>query len=149
MESESASITPALGPQSFRRIIEVPFETCTAALYRWHLAAQGDEFRVGEVELRGPIEHDGDSGTCRIHVHLARGPLRPMRRMRLNIDRWSSMSTAVELIPCGRIRPTAAYFRAGHRLLNSLTRALRQSVPPAHTPDTAPRAHAAMGSGRP
>jgi hypothetical protein len=33
--------------------------------------------------------------------------------MRLNIDRWSSSSTALELIPCGRVRSTAAYFRAG------------------------------------
>ena len=69
-----------------------------------------------------PIEHDRDSGTCRIQVRLARGPLRPALRMRLEADHWSSSPprTAVELIPCGPVRPSAAYFRAGHLLLDSL-----------------------------
>jgi hypothetical protein len=44
--------------------------------------------------------------------------------MRLEIDRWSATSTAVELIPCGLVRPTAAYFEAGHLFLDSLTRSL-------------------------
>jgi hypothetical protein len=44
--------------------------------------------------------------------------------MRLEIDRLSSARTALELIPYKRARPTAGYFRAGHRLLDSLTHAL-------------------------
>ena len=46
--------------------------------------------------------------------------------MRLDIDRWSATSTALQLIPCQRVRPSAAYFLAGHHLLNSLTEALAQ-----------------------
>lgn len=40
------------------------------------------------------------------------------------MDRWSGPAarTALELIPGKRIRPTAAYFRAGHLVLDSLTR---------------------------
>jgi hypothetical protein len=46
--------------------------------------------------------------------------------MRLNVDRWSRpSSTALELIPCGRVRATARYFRAGHLLLDSLTHSLQ------------------------
>jgi hypothetical protein len=54
--------------------------------------------------------------------------------MRLDINRWypSSSRTALELIPCGRVRPTAAYFRSGHRLLDSLTQSLPQHFPPQH-----------------
>ena len=56
----------------------------------------------------------------------ARGPLRPPLRMRLNLDRSSRpSSTALELIPCGHVRATASYFRAGHLLLDSLTRSLQ------------------------
>lgn len=44
--------------------------------------------------------------------------------MRLHIDRWSSSQTALELIPYQRARPTAGYFPADHRLLDSLTCAL-------------------------
>ncbi len=69
--------------------------------------------------------------------------------MRLDIDRWSSSSTAVELIPCGRVRPTAAYFRAGHLLLDSLTRSLSQHLPPAHARGTEGQPHAVIGPGRP
>ena len=79
-----------------------------------------------------PIKHDRDSGTHQIQVRLARGPLRPLLRMRLNIDRWSPSTTALELIPAGRIRPTAAYFRAGHLLLDTLARSLPQQSPAAH-----------------
>jgi hypothetical protein len=95
------------------------------------------------------MEHDRESGTRRLQVRLARGPLRPLLRMRLDIDRWSSSSTAVELIPCGRVRPTAAYFRAGHLLLDALTRSLPRQVPSAHTRDTASRVHVTAGSVRP
>jgi hypothetical protein len=52
--------------------------------------------------------------------------------MRLQADEWSSPSqTALELIPCGRFRPTAAYFRAGHLLLDWLARSLAGSGPAA------------------
>jgi hypothetical protein len=69
--------------------------------------------------------------------------------MRLNIDRWSPATTALELIPTGRIRPTAAYFRAGHLLLDTLARTLPPQSPAAHTPrGRAPTAGAvATGTG--
>ena len=149
MESESAGMTPARGWLSFRRIVDVPFETCVAALDSWQRTGQGGELRFGESLLRGPIEHDRESGTCRIQARLARGPLRPLLHMRLDIDRWSSSSTAVELIPCGRVRPTAAYFRAGHLLLDSLTRSLRQHLPSTPAWHIASQPHASIGSGRP
>jgi hypothetical protein len=149
MESESTSMTPARGWPSFRRIVDVPFETCLAALDSWQLTGRGGDLRVGGSLLRGPVEHDRDSGACRIQVRLARGPLRPMLPMRLDIDRWSVASTALDLIPDGRVRPTAAYFRAGHLLLDSLARSLPQHVPPARPRDTATPSHAPIGSGRP
>jgi hypothetical protein len=129
----NADLAPARRPLSFRRIVDVPFETCLAALDPLQRTGQEDELRFGDSLLHGPIEHDHDSGTCRNQVRLARGPLRPLLRMRLNLDRWSS-STALELIPGERVRPTAAYFRAGHLLLDSLTRALPQCSPAAHAP---------------
>jgi hypothetical protein len=144
MESESAGVTPAWGWLSFRRIVGVPFERCVAAL-----DSRGGEPRFGESVLRGPIEHACDSSACRIQVCLARGPLRPLLPMRLDIDRWSAASTALELIPCGRVRPTAAYFRAGHLLLDSLTRSLRQQLSPAPACHIGSQPHAPAGSGRP
>ena len=139
----------ALGSLSFRRIVDVPFEACVAALDGWQRTGRGGEIRFGGTRLPGPMEHDPDSGTRRIEVRLARGPLRPRLRMRLDIDRWSSSSTALELIPCGRVRPTAAYFRAGHLLLDSLTRFLPQHLSPAHAPDTASQPPVPAGSRRP
>jgi hypothetical protein len=145
----SASTVPARGWLSFPRIVGVPFETCVALLDSGQRTGQGGGLRSGEGLLRGPIEHDRDSGTCRIQVRLARGPLRPRLRMRLDIDRWSATSTALELIPCRRVRPTAAYFRAGHLLLDSLTRSLLQPSPPPHARDTAIQSRGPVGSGRP
>ncbi len=139
----------ALGSLSFRRIVDVPFEACVAALDSWQRPGHGGELRFGGSHLAGPMEHDRDSGTRRIEVRLARGPLRWRVRMRLDIDRWSSSSTALELIPCGRVRPTAAYFRAGHHLLDSLTRFVPQHLPPAHAPDTARQPPVPAGSRRP
>ena len=107
----SAGTCPVPGRLPFRRIVDVPFQTCLAAVENWQRTGPDGELRISESRLRGPIEHDRDSGTRRIEVRLARGPLRPLLRMRLNIDRWSSSSTALELIPCGRVGPTAAYFR--------------------------------------
>jgi hypothetical protein len=54
--------------------------------------------------------------------------------MRLDIDRWSPVATALALIPCQRVRPTAAYFLAGHDLLTSLTCALAQPAAVQHCP---------------
>jgi hypothetical protein len=124
--SMSAGGCPALGWLSFRRIVDIPFEACVAALESWPRSGQDGEVQIGQSRLRGPIKHDRDSGTCRIETRLARGPLHSPLRMRLDIDRWSPSSTAFELIPCGRVRPTAAYFRAGHILLDSLTQSLPQ-----------------------
>jgi len=108
----------------------------------------GTTFGAGQHRHdRGPAEHDRDSGTYRIQVRLARGPLRLPLRMRLDMDGWSATSTALELTPCGRARPTAAYFRVGHLLLDSLTRALTRHLPPGHAPDAASQPHVPAGSG--
>ncbi len=140
---------PALGPGSFRRIVDVTFETCVAALDSWQRTAQGGEVRFGDSLLYGPVERDPGSATCRIQVRLARGALRPLLRMRLDIDRWSSSSTAVELIPGGRVRPTAAYFRAGHLLLDSLTGHLLQPLPEPQARHAASQPLVPAGAGRP
>jgi len=142
----SGNAGAGMGSLSFRRIVDVPFETCLAALDSRQRTEHGGELRFGGSQLLGPMEHDRDAGTRRIEVRLARGPLRPLARMRLDIDRWSSSSTALELIPCGRVRPTAAYFRAGHFLLDSLTRSLPQHLPPAHARDTASEPPVPAGS---
>ncbi len=125
------------GSLSFWRIVDVPFETCVAALDSLLRARHGGELRFGGSQLLGPMEHDHDVGTHRIQVRLARGPLYPLLPMRLDIDRWSSSSTALELMPGRLVRPTADYFRAGRLLLNSLTRSLPQRPEPLVTRSTA------------
>jgi hypothetical protein len=122
--SLSAGMGTGSGPgwPSFRRIVDIPFQTCVAALEGWRHEGHTGDLNLGHSRLGGPIEHDRGSGTCRVEVRLARGPLRPPLRMRLNLDGWSRpSSTALELIPCGHVRATASYFRAGHLLLDSLT----------------------------
>jgi hypothetical protein len=111
---------------SFPRIIDIPFNICVAALEGWQRTGQRGELQLGHSLLRWPIEQDHDGCACRIGVGLARGPLRPPRRMRLDISCWSPSSsrTVLELIPSQRVRPTAAYFRSGHLLLDSLTHSL-------------------------
>jgi hypothetical protein len=106
-----------------------------AALERWQLTGHGGELRLGNSLLRGPIEHDQHFGTWRIEVCLGRRPLRPPVRMRLDIAPWYTGATALELIPCQRVRPSAAYLAAGHRLLDSLTRTLPARVPAQQRPD--------------
>ncbi len=130
----SAGMRSDLGWLSFRRIVDIPFERCVAALENWQCTGQDGELRIGRSLLHGPIEHDRDTGICRIEVRLARGPLSPLLRMRLDIDQWSTSPsrTALELIPSKRVRPTATYFRAGHLLLDSLTHSLPQHVAKAH-----------------
>ncbi len=122
---------------SFRRIVDIPFETCVAALESWQLIGHDCELHIGHSLVRGPTEHDRDTGTCRMEVRLARGRLRPLLRMSLDIDRWTRppARTSLELIPCQRVRPTATYFRAGHLLLDSLTHSLPQHVAQAHVAD--------------
>ena len=120
----STSVIPELGSLSFWRIVDVPFETCVAGLDSWLSTRPGAGLPFGGSQLLGPMEHDLDLGTRRIQVRLARGPMYPMLRMRLEIDRWSSSSTAFELIPSRLVQPTADYFRAGRLLLDSLTESL-------------------------
>ena len=108
---------PDLGPLSFWRTAAVPFDTYVAALDSWLRAGHGGELWFGGSQLLAPMEHDRELGTRRIQVRLARGSLRPPLRMRLDIDRWSASSTALELIPSRLVRPTADYFRAGRLLL--------------------------------
>jgi hypothetical protein len=133
----STSMVPAPASLSFWRIADVPFETCVTALDSWLRAGHGAELRFGGSQVLGPMEHDHDLGTRRIQVRLARGPLYPPLRMRLEIDRWSSASTALELIPGRLVRPTADYFRAGRLLLDSLTRSLAQRPESSGTPSIA------------
>ena len=122
----SAGTRPDRAWLSFRRIADVPFATCVAALESWQLTGPDGGRHTGQGLVCGPVEHDRDSGTWRVQVRLARGPLRPRLRMRLQADHWSSWPprTALELIPCGHVRPGAGYFRAGHLLMDSLIRSL-------------------------
>lgn len=145
----SRSMVPVLESLSFWRTVDVPFETYVAALDGWLRSRHEGELRFGGSQLLGPMEHDRELGTRRIQVRLARGPLRPLLRMRLDIDRWSASSTALELTPSGRVRATAAYFRAGHLLLDLLTRSLSQPLPPVHAQDTTSRPHVPIGAARP
>jgi hypothetical protein len=127
----NAGMCPVSGGLSFQRIVDIPFETCVAAFESWQRTEQDGALRIGHSLVRGPVEHDSDFGTCRVEVRLARGSLRRPLRMRLDIGRWSSSPprTALELIPSRRVRPTEAYFRAGHLLLDALTRSLPQRLP--------------------
>jgi hypothetical protein len=126
----STSMVSTLGSLVFWRIVDVPFETYVAVLDSRLRTGHGGELRFGGSQLLGPMEHDRDTGTRRIQVRLARGPLHPLLRMRLDIDRWSSSSTALELIPSKLVRPTADYFRAGRLLRDSLTCSLSQRREP-------------------
>jgi hypothetical protein len=128
-------MTGQLADAVFQRIAHTPFDAYMAALESWQLTGHGGELRLGDSLLRGPIEHDQYFGTWRIMVCLSRGPLRPPVRMRLDIAAWYAGATAFELIPCQRVRPSAAYFAAGHRLLDSLTRTLPVCVPVQQRPD--------------
>ena len=133
----TTSMIPVRESLSFWRIVDTPFETYVAALDSWLHTGHGGEPRLGASQLLGPIDHDRDLGTRRIQVRLARGPLHPVLPMRLEIDRWSSSSTSLELIPSRLVRPTAEYFRAGRLLLDSLARSLPQRSEPWVTPPIA------------
>jgi hypothetical protein len=149
MSGSSDNLSPGMGTGSgpgwlsFLRIVDIPFETYVAALESWRREGRNSELQLGQSTLRGPIEHDRGSGRCWVEVRLARGPLRPPLRMRLDLDCWSrSSSTALELIPCGHVRATASYFRAGHLLLDSLTHSLqlKQEIHALELPGTESRA---------
>jgi hypothetical protein len=146
----SAGTRPARAWFSFRRIVDVPFGTCLAALESGQLTAPRGGRRGGQPVVCGPVEHDRDCGTCRVQVRLDRGPLRPPLRMRLQADHWSSSPprTALELIPCRPIRPSAAYFRAGHLLLDSLARLMARPLP-AQRPDRAAASQPPTDQGQP
>ena len=124
-----ANVCPEADPASFWRIVPVPFGAWVAALESGQLTSHDSELRLGRSVLRGPIERDQHFGTLRVEVRLARGPLRPRLRMRLHVDHWSATSTVLELIPCQRLMPSAAYFRAGRGLLDSLAHTLPQHMP--------------------
>jgi hypothetical protein len=134
-----ADTCSAVGPLSFRRIVDIPFDACLAALENWQHTGQDREPHPGHGLLRGPIDRDRDTGTCHIQVCLPRRPPRKPLLMRLDIDRLSAAHTALELIPCQRARPTAGYFRAGHHLLDSLTHALRAHARNTTTTPATPR----------
>jgi hypothetical protein len=133
------NLPPGLPPLanllSFREIADLPFDDCIAALESCQLTGHDGELRLGNSLLRGPLERHQYFGTGQIKVRLGRGPLRPPVRMRLVMAPWSSTTTALELIPCQQVRPGAAYFAAGHRLLDSLTRTLPARVPVQQRPD--------------
>ena len=128
-------MTGQLADSVFRRIAGIPFDAYMAALESWQLTGHNGELRLGHSLLRGPIEHDQHFGTCRIQVRLGRGPVRSPVRMRLEIAPWYTGATALELIPCQRVRPSAAYFAAGHHLLDTLTSPLPACVPAQQRPD--------------
>ena len=141
-------MTGQLADTVFGRIARIPFDAYMAALESWQLTEHNGELRLGNSLLRGPIEHDQYFGTCRIKVRLGRGPLRPPVRMRLEIAPWYTGATAFELIPYQRVRPSAAYFAAGHHLLDSLTGSLPVRVPVQQHPDQ-DYLRAAVGAGLP
>src|SRR5262245_55175699 len=120
---------------SFGRIEGIPFDAYMAVLESWQLTGYDSELCLGGSLLRGPIERDLYFGIWRIEVRLTRGRLLPPVRMRLEIAPWYAGATALDLIPCTRVRPSAAYFAAGDRLLDSLARALPVRVPVPQRPD--------------
>ena len=128
-------MTGQLADSVFQGIADTPFDAYMAALESWQLTGHGGELRLGNSLLRGPVEHDQHFGIWRIEVCLGRGPLRPPVRMRLEVAPWYTGAPALELIPCQRVRPSAAYFAAGHRLLDFLTRTLPVRVPVHQRPD--------------
>ena len=120
---------------SFWRIADIPFDACLAALESWPLTGPDGELLLGKSRLHGPVERHHRLGTREVEVRLARGPLRPLVRMRLDIAQWSATATVLELIPCQRVRPSAGYFGAGHRLLDSLIGTLTARVTVQQCPD--------------
>ena len=132
---------------SFRQIADIPFDAYMAALDSWQLTGHAANCASATACCEGRPSEDPHFGTTRIEVRLAYGPLRPAVRMRLEIEPWSPTATALELIPCQRVRPSAAYFAAGHRLLDSLTRPLPVRVAVQQRPDQDYRCAAVSSDG--
>jgi hypothetical protein len=84
-DSISADTCPVADWLPFRRIVDIPFDACTTTLENWQLTGRDNPLHLGNSLLRGPIERDHHHGTCRIQIRLARGPLRPPARTRLDI----------------------------------------------------------------
>ena len=72
----SAGRRPDRTRLSFRRIADVPFGTYVAALESWQLTGPDGRRHTGQGLVCGPVEHDRDSGTCRVRVRLARSARR-------------------------------------------------------------------------
>jgi hypothetical protein len=102
------------GPARHRRQPPPPGPTATWAGGRHGCGlVRGGRRAVVLANRRHPVRSlGGRAGT------LAAG--RP-RRPTAPRWHWSAAATAVELIPCQRARPSAAYLRVGHGLLDSLT----------------------------
>ena len=66
------SMVPVLRSLSFSQIVDVPFETCVAAVDSWLRTGHGGGLRFGGSQLLGLMEHDRDLGTRRLQVRLAR-----------------------------------------------------------------------------
>lgn len=120
---------------SFRRIEGTACEAYLAMLKGWQLTGDDSELCLGGSLLRGPVEHDQFFGIWRVEVRLARGRLRRPVRMRLEIAPWHGGATVLELIPCQRVRPGAAYLAAGGRLLDCLTGTRPVPAPARQRPD--------------
>ena len=69
----SADMCHAGGWLSFRRLIDLPFDAGLAAVESWQRTGQDIEPDVRHSLLRGPIEADRHSGTCRIQIRWPAG----------------------------------------------------------------------------
>ncbi len=71
---------------------------------------------------------DAEVAEPRTAVEVPRGRFRRPWRMQLRLTPWwpgARSRTLVELVPCGKVVPTARYFDAGHRLLDEVADGLR------------------------
>jgi hypothetical protein len=66
--SMTAGMYPVPGWLSFRRIVDIPFGTCLAALESWQRTRHDGEVHIGNSRLRGPdhprspLRHTPDRG---------------------------------------------------------------------------------------
>ena len=63
--SMNAGLCPVSGGLSFRRIIDIPFETCLAAVESWQRTEQDGALRIGHSLLRGPAGRRRAPRACR------------------------------------------------------------------------------------
>jgi hypothetical protein len=116
----------------FRRLVDIPFEVCAAALERWSWHDERDgELLIGRSGLRGPIEHDRDSDTCTVEVRLARGTA----ALAAAHEARCRALVVVVLEHRARTHPVRAppgdrrLLPPGHLLLDRLTHRLRLEAP--------------------